>query len=67
MGVDLHLGNISNRDDRWALIEQDTLDAYEDWLHGEKDPYGEMVKPMPERVEEYRKVPVPARVVVGAL
>ena len=67
MGVDLELGNISNRDDRWALIDQDTLNAYENWLHAEKDPYGEMVKPMPERVEAYRKVPVPARVVVGAL
>ena len=67
MGADVHLGNISNRDDRWTLIDQDTLAAYEDWLHAEKDPYGEMVKPMPERVEEYRMVPVPVRAVVGAL
>ncbi|MEV7132689.1 WXG100 family type VII secretion target [Arthrobacter sp. NPDC093128] len=67
MGVDTHLGNISNSNDRWALIDQDTLRAYEDWLHGEKDPYGEMVKPMPQRVEEYRMVPAPVRGVVGAL
>ena len=67
MGVDLELGNISNRDDRWTLIDQDTLTAYENWLHGEKDPYGEMVKPMPQRVEEYRMVPAPVRGVVGAL
>ena len=57
MGMDLEHGNISDRDDRWTLIEQDTLRRYEDWLHGEKDPYGEMVKPMPDRVEEYRMVP----------
>ena len=56
-GIDVDHGNISDRDDRWALIEQDTLGAYENWLHGEKDPYGEMVKPMAERVEEYRMVP----------
>ncbi|KIS25463.1 hypothetical protein TV39_20645 [Arthrobacter sp. SPG23] len=66
-GIDIHLGNISNRDDRWALIDQDTLKAYEDWLHAEKNPYGEMVEPMPQRVEEYRKVPVAVRAVVGAL
>lgn len=66
-GVDIHLGNISDRDDRWALIDQDTLKAYERWLHAEEDPYGEMVKPMPERVEEYRMVPAPVRALVGAL
>lgn len=65
-GIDIHHGNISVREDRWALIEQDTLGAYEDWLHGEKDPYGEMVKPMPERVEEYRMVPKEVRDAVGA-
>jgi hypothetical protein len=65
-GIDVHHGNISDRDDRWALIEQDTLGAYENWLHGEKDPYGEMVKPMPDRVEEYRMVPKEVRNAVGA-
>lgn len=65
-GIDIHHGNISVREDRWALIEQDTLGAYEDWLHGEKDPYGEMVKPMPERVEDYRMVPKEVRDAVGA-
>lgn len=65
-GIDVHHGNISDRNDRWALIEQDTLGAYENWLHGEKDPYGEMVKPMPDRVEEYRMVPKEVRNAVGA-
>lgn len=65
-GIDVHLGNISNREDRWALIDQDTLTAYENWLHTQQDPYGEMVKSMPDRVEVYRKVPVPVRRVVGA-
>jgi hypothetical protein len=66
-GIEIHLGNISDRDDRWSLIDQDTLNAYENWLHAQRDPYGEMVKPMPERVEEYRKVPVPVRGIVGGL
>jgi hypothetical protein len=66
-GIEIHLGNISDRDDRWSLIDQDTLNAYENWLHAQRDPYREMVKPMPERVEEYRKVPVPVRGIVGGL
>ncbi|WP_426988886.1 WXG100 family type VII secretion target [Pseudarthrobacter sp. Y6] len=65
-GIDVHHGNISDREDRWSLIEQDTLGAYEDWLHGEEDPYGEMVNPMPNRVEEYRMVPKEVRQAVGA-
>lgn len=66
VGIDVHHGNISVREDRWRLIDQDTLGAYENWLHGEKDPYGEMVKPMPGRVEEYRMVPKDVRKAVGA-
>ena len=66
VGLDVHHGNISDRQDRWSLIDQDTLGAYEKWLHGEKDPYGEMVKPMPARVEEYRMVPKDVRNAVGA-
>lgn len=65
-GVDFHHGNISVREDRWALIDQDTLGAYEDWLHSQDNPYGEMVKPMPERVDEYRMVPKPVRDLLGA-
>ena len=65
-GIDVHHGNISDREDRWSLIDQDTLGAYEKWLHGENDPYGEMVKPMPARVEEYRMVPKDVRDAVGA-
>jgi uncharacterized protein YukE len=65
-GIDVHHGNISDREDRWSLIAQDTLGAYEDWLHGESDPYGEMVSPMPNRVEEYRMVPKEVRQAVGA-
>lgn len=66
LGVDLHHGNISVREDRWALIDQDTLGAYEDWLHSQSNPYGEMMKPMPARVDEYRLVPKPIRDLVGA-
>ncbi|MDQ0680976.1 uncharacterized protein YukE [Arthrobacter pascens] len=65
-GVEVHLGNISDREDRWALLEQDTLFAYEDWLHGEADPYGVMTEPMPNRVEEYRMVPKEVRDAMGA-
>ncbi|MGX9899359.1 WXG100 family type VII secretion target [Arthrobacter sp. SA17] len=60
-GVDVHHGNISVAADRWNLIDQDTLGAYERWLHGEKDPYGEMTKPMDARVDEYRMVPKQVR------
>ncbi|MHA7305017.1 hypothetical protein ACX80E_07200 [Arthrobacter sp. TMN-49] len=66
VGVDVHHGNISVREDRWALIDQDTLGAYENWLHSQDNPYGEMMKPMPERVDEYRMVPEPVRDLVGA-
>ncbi|MEO8219774.1 MAG: hypothetical protein ABI563_03185 [Specibacter sp.] len=66
VGVDFHHGNISVREDRWALIDQDTLGAYEDWLHGQDNPYGEMMKPMPERVDEYRMVPKSVRHLLGA-
>lgn len=65
LGVDVHHGNISVREDRWALIDQDTLGAYENWLHNQDNPYGEMMKPMPERVDEYRLVPKPVRNLVG--
>lgn len=64
-GVDLHHGNISVKEDRWNLIDQDTLGAYENWLHGEKDPYGEMTKPMDARVDEYRMVPKQVRDLMG--
>ncbi|MDJ0317748.1 MULTISPECIES: WXG100 family type VII secretion target [Arthrobacter] len=66
LGADVHHGNISVREDRWNLIDQDTLGAYEDWLHSQADPYGEMMKPMPERVEEYRMVDKTLRNLVGA-
>ncbi|MHA7270014.1 WXG100 family type VII secretion target [Arthrobacter sp. HLT1-20] len=65
LGVDVHHGNISVREDRWALIDQDTLGAYEYWLHSQENPYGEMMKPMPERVDEYRMVPTTIRNLVG--
>lgn len=64
-GVDLHVGNISVAADRWNLIDKDTLSAYENWLHGEKDPYGEMTKPMDARVDEYRMVPKEIRSRMG--
>lgn len=66
LGVDVHHGNISVREDRWALIDQDTLGAYADWLHTQDDPHSEMVKPMEERVESYRMVPKVVRDMVGA-
>lgn len=64
-GIDLHHGNISVAGDRWNLIDKDTLSAYENWLHGEKDPYGEMTKPMDARVDEYRMVPKEIRSRMG--
>lgn len=66
VGVDSHHANISVREDRWALIDQETLGAYEDWLHSQENPYGEMVTPMPERVEKYRMVPKSVRDLLGA-
>ncbi|WP_354189640.1 hypothetical protein [Arthrobacter sp. UYCu712] len=65
-GLDGHHGNISVREDRWELIDRDTLGAYEDWLHGEDNPYGEMTKPMAGRVENYRMVPKEIRTPLGA-
>lgn len=66
VGLDGHHGNISVREDRWELIDRDTLGAYEDWLHGEDNPYGEMTKPMADRVESYRMVPKELRTPLGA-
>ena len=47
------------------MIDQDTLGAYADWLHTQDHPHSEMIKPMEERVENYRMVPKVVRDLVG--
>lgn len=48
-------GNISHRDQRWALIEQDTLPAYRRLLEQEPDDVQRLLEqPVGQRIEQFR-------------
>ena len=50
-------GNVANFDDRWALIEQDTLPAYVDLVENHPEQAAEILStPVADRVEEWRIV-----------
>lgn len=48
-------GDISRRDDRWALIEQDTWPAYQELIRNDPQRAREIIStPVPERIDNYR-------------
>jgi hypothetical protein len=48
-------GNISQRDERWALVSQDTLPAYQQLLATDPERARQLAAtPVPDRVEDYR-------------
>ena len=50
-------GNVADFDDRWALIEQDTLPAYVDLVENHPEQAAEILStPVADRVEEWRIV-----------
>ena len=50
-------GNISVRDERWALIEQDTLPAYQALIQDDPQQVRALLEqPVAERIEQYRLV-----------
>jgi hypothetical protein len=51
----LPAGNISQRDERWGLITNDTMPAYQHLLATDPERARQIVAtPVPERVEDYR-------------
>jgi hypothetical protein len=62
IGVDTPLptGNVANWDDRWQWIQEDMMPHYQDLLKNDPDRiYEEIERPVEERAQDYRLIPLP--------